>query len=375
MDNEFCVFVVDDDWIVLDVLNEVLADQCKLEAFESAEACLARLAEVKPDIFLLDVVMPDMDGYGLCRHLKEDWDTQDIPVIFMSANDDIDTRVLCYEAGGDDFIVKPFEPAELQRKLQVAKRIISQKRALCEQAGYAQRTALSAMSSMGELGVVLQFLSKSFACNSLADLGKAIVDAMQQYDLQAAVQLRMADESYSVSQNGVDLPLEVGILNHVRASGRIFQFKTRCVFNYGRVTLMVNNMPIDDAEKVGRIRDNAALLAEGADARLQAMEAERNSRRRQQGASEILPKINAALETVRQSYRRNCFEVTQVMIDYQENLLKSFISLGLTESQEETLTQSANEFMKRMVSTQDRSLDIVSQLEEVGAALARLAKD
>ena len=63
------------------------------------------------------------------------------------------------------------------------------------------------------------------------------------------------------------------------------------------------------------------------------------------------------------------------MIDDQENLLKSFISLGLTESQEETLTQSANEFMKRMVSTQDRSLDIVSQLEEVGAALARLAKD
>ncbi len=79
------VFVVDDDQTTLYVLAGMLQGACELETFSSAEACLARLAEVKPDLFLLDISMPVMDGYALCRRLKDDWETQDIPVLFVSA--------------------------------------------------------------------------------------------------------------------------------------------------------------------------------------------------------------------------------------------------------------------------------------------------
>ncbi len=239
MENNLRVFVVDDDAIILDVLRATLAAECELHTFASAEACLGALADVKPDLFLLDVSMPVMDGYALCRQLKDDWDTQDIPVVFISASDNNETRMLCYEAGGDDFIQKPFDPAELLSKLGVAGRILAEKKALREQAGYAQRTAMAAMVSMGELGVVLQFLSKSFACNTLDELAAALLDAMQQYDLQAAVQMRIGNEVLTLSHNGRNVPLEVSVLNHVRESGRIFQFKSRCVFNYGQVTLLV----------------------------------------------------------------------------------------------------------------------------------------
>lgn len=375
MDQRFRVFAVDDDWVILDVLNEQLSDSYALETFESVEACRARLSQVRPDLFLLDVGLPGISGTDFCRDLKDDWDLQDIPVMFISGNEDIETQILCYEAGGEDLIVKPFEPAVLRKKVQVAERIGAQKRALNEQAGYATRTAMSAMTSMGELGVVLEFLRKSFACETAPAVAAAMLDAMQQYDLQSAVQLRMGSEIYTVSPNGVDVPLEVGVLNHVRTSGRIFQFRSRCVFNYGRVTLLVNDMPVVDAEKCGRIRDNAALLAEGADARLQAIEAERASNRRRQGVTEILPQINDALESVRGNYRQNCLELTQVMLEYQESLVKSFTSLGLTDSQEETLSQNAAEFMERMVSTQDRSLAIVEQLEKVARSLDQLIRD
>ncbi len=216
MDASLRVFVVDDDEIILDVLAATLDGVCQLETFVSAEACLNRLPDVKPDLFLLDVSMPVMDGYALCRHLKDDWDTQDIPVLFVSANDDNETRMLCYEAGGDDFIQKPFAPTELLGKLKVAGRILGEKKALHEQAGYAQRTAMTAMVSMGELGVVLQFLSKSFACDTVEELATAMIEAMGQYDLQAAVQMRLGDQVVSLSQNGHDVPLEVSVLNHVR---------------------------------------------------------------------------------------------------------------------------------------------------------------
>lgn len=373
MDN-LRVFVVDDDPIILDILSGTLGGVCQLESFVSAESCLNRLADAKPDLFLLDVSMPVMDGYELCRRLKDDWDTQDIPVLFVSANDDSDTRLLCYEAGGDDFIQKPFEHAELLSKLKVAMRILDDKKALREQAGYAQRTAMAAMVSMGELGVVLQFLSKSFACANVDELASAVIDAMQQYDLHAAVQMRLGDESFSLSHNGRNVPLEVSVLNHVRESGRIFQFKSRCVFNYGRVTLMVNNMPLEDADRCGRIRDNGALLAEGADARLKAIEAEMLASRRRAGIEAALPRLYSTLDDVQGNYRRNCFELTQVMIDFQETLTKAFIHLGLMERQEEQLSNMANEFMLRMVGTQDASLEIVHRLESLANDLKTYLK-
>src|SRR5574343_951739 len=368
------VFVVDDDQTALYVLAGMLQGACELETFSSAEACLARVADVKPDLFLLDISMPVMDGYELCRRLKADWETQDIPVLFVSAHDDSETRMLCYEAGGDDFMTKTAEPPELLGKLNVAKRILAEKKALHEQAGYAQRTAMAAMVSMGELGTVLQFLSKSFACNSIDELATTLVDAMRQYDLQAAVQMRLGDETLSLSQKGHNVPLEVSVLNHVRDSGRIFQFKSRCVFNYGRVTLMVNNMPVDDADRCGRIRDNGALLAEGADARLRAIESDLLAQRRRDGIEQALPRLYATLDDVQSNYRRNCFELTEVMINFQEALTTAFVHLGLMERQEELLSNMANDFMMRMVGTQDASLEIVQSLESLADDLKKHLK-
>ncbi len=375
MEDSFRVFVVDDDVLILEVLHSALSDDYKVEVYASAEECLERMAQVRPDVLLLDVNMPEVDGLSMCRRLKDDWELQDIPVIFMSASDDIEARLACYGVGGEDFILKPIDPDVLHRKIRVAQRILAQKQALQEQAGYAQRTALSAMTSMSELGVVLQFLSKSFTCSSLREIGDAVLESLRQYDLQGAVQLRVGGVEISVSEHGVDLPLEVAVLNHVRNSGRIFQFKSRCVFNYGRITVLVNNMPLEDAERCGRIRDNGAILAEGADARLHAIELEQAMLARRRGVEEALPMVHDAVDAVQAGYRRNCFNLTQNMIEFQETLIKSYVHLGLTESQEQYMTTLANGFMERMVGTQDESLTIVGQLEEVANTLEKLVSD
>lgn len=374
MDDQLSVFVVDDDQIILDVLNALLEGECRIETFDSAKKCLLRLEASLPDLILLDVTMPEMDGYALCRHLKDDWNTQDIPVIFVSASDDIETRLQCYDAGGDDFVLKPVDTEELRRKIKVCGRILAEKQMLREQAGYAQRTAMSAMTSMSELGVVLQFLSKSFACTTQAELAQAVIDAMLQFDLQAAVLLGGEGGILSVSHNGHNVPLELSILKHVRHSDRIFQFKSRCVFNYESITLMVNNMPLEDAERCGRIRDNGALLAEGAAARLRAIEQEQRGARQRAGIESALPRIHSTLDAVQTNYRRNCLELTQVMIEFQENLLKSYVHLGLSESQEEHLTAMADTYMQRMVGTQDESLQIVGRLEALATSLQSFVK-
>lgn len=374
MQDKLSLYLVDDDPILLELLTELLAEEFSCQTFASGEDFLAGVAVAKPDLVVLDLTLPGISGYEACQRLKEDWDTQDIPVLFVSADDDIDTRLRCYDVGAEDFIQKPCAPADLLRKLKVAGRILGEKKALHEQAGYAQRTAMSAMVSMGELGVVLQFLSKSFACRTPDELAAALIEAMNQYDLHAAVQLRLGEEALTLSQSGQDLPLEVSVLNHVRNSGRIFQFKSRCVFNYGHVTLLVNNMPVDDADRCGRIRDNAALLAEGADARMQAIAVESLAQRRRAGIEAALPRVRTTLDNVQGNYRRNSMALTQTMIEFHEALTKAYFNLGLTDAQEEYMTQLAGEYMQRMVGSQDASLATIGQLEELARSLEGLLK-
>lgn len=375
MDSKRRVFIVDDDVILLEILDNALPEDFDRELFTSGEACLARVAELRPDIIILDLTLPGIDGYEVCRRLKEDFETQDIPILFVSAQDNIETQLLCYEAGGNDFILKPFDPAQLVHKLRVAGRILAEKQALNEQAGYAQRTAMSAIVSMGELGVVLQFLSKSFACKTVEELALAAIEAMRQYDLNAAVQIRLGKNSLSLSQNGRNVPLEVSVLNHVCHSGRIFQLKTHCVFNYGHVTLMVNNMPVEDPDRCGRIRDNGALLAEGADARMKAIEAETLAQGRRAGIEAAIPHVHDTLDAVQASYRRNSLEMTQVMIEFQEELVKSYIHLGLSQGQEEFMTSMTSEFMQRMVGAQDESLATVAQLKGLALLMENLVRN
>ena len=374
MDDGFRVFVVDDDILMLEMVADLLRDDCKVEAFISAQECLQRLHQLKPDMFLLDITMPDVDGYDLCRILKDKPETCDIPVTFISANDSADARLLCYEAGGEDFITKPFSPDELLLKVQVAQRITANKRALHAEAGQARQTALQVMSSMNELGVIVQFFSRSFACKTLLELGTALLEVLRQYDLDGAVQLRAGGEILSLSPNGRDLPLEVSVLNNVRTAGRIFQFKSRCVFNYDRVTIMVNNMPLEDADRCARIRDHGAILAEGAEARLAAMESDTKGSHHYSALQASLPKLQAAIETMQDGYRRNGDQLKVLAIEYQEELAKAIAGLGLTEAQERDLAELANDYMQRIASAQDENASAVALLGQWVQNLSVLAK-
>nr|WP_199296800.1 two-component system response regulator [Leptolyngbya sp. FACHB-711] len=95
-----------------------------LEA-ENGQAALNCLAGANPDLILLDVMMPGMDGYEVCRQLKQDEHTRLTPVIFVTALNDRRARLRGIEAGGDDFLSKPFDQLELSARV---KSLIHQKR-------------------------------------------------------------------------------------------------------------------------------------------------------------------------------------------------------------------------------------------------------
>lgn len=108
------ILIVDDSPANLVILEKMLAYQdCSVSKAENGETALALARSEIPDLILLDVMMPGMNGFEVCRELKAAPATADIPVIFVTAADEIEHVKEGFASGGADFVRKPFQPAEL----------------------------------------------------------------------------------------------------------------------------------------------------------------------------------------------------------------------------------------------------------------------
>ena len=113
-----CVLVVDDEPINIQALYQVFAADCQVLMATHGEQALALCRERHPDLVLLDVLMPGLDGLEVCRLLQAESATQDIPVIFVTARSDPDAETRGLEAGAVDFIAKPFNPTIVRARVR-----------------------------------------------------------------------------------------------------------------------------------------------------------------------------------------------------------------------------------------------------------------
>jgi DNA-binding response OmpR family regulator len=114
------VLVVDDAEKIRAVVRRLL-EEAGHEVVEASDGreCLRVLYDVKPDLVLLDVSMPDMDGWEALERIRElTW----VPILMVTAHDDVPERVRGLRGGADDYIIKPFEPAELVARVETALR-------------------------------------------------------------------------------------------------------------------------------------------------------------------------------------------------------------------------------------------------------------
>lgn len=120
------ILVVDDEPDNLRLLAKMLADQgFKVRPAPSGTHALTTTRKEVPDLILLDVLMPEMDGYEVCRDLKTDEQTRDIPVIFLSALSELEDKIKGFEAGGVDYITKPFHEREVMLRVETHLKISS----------------------------------------------------------------------------------------------------------------------------------------------------------------------------------------------------------------------------------------------------------
>jgi len=113
------VLVVDDEEYIQHILNFSFgAEGYEVITAADGEEAVKIARSEKPDIIVLDIMMPKMDGYEACKQIKADPQTQDIPVILLTAKGREVDRKLGAEAGADDYVVKPFSPGRLIERVE-----------------------------------------------------------------------------------------------------------------------------------------------------------------------------------------------------------------------------------------------------------------
>ncbi len=117
-ENKKTILVVDDTETNIDILLEYLDDEYDVVVALDGETALNIVSQEKIDIILLDIVMPDMDGYEVCKLLKIDDKTKNIPVIFITASTDKEAIAKAYNVGGIDYVSKPFTSCELLARIK-----------------------------------------------------------------------------------------------------------------------------------------------------------------------------------------------------------------------------------------------------------------
>lgn len=142
------ILIVDDTPANLNVLSAILSGQgYRVRAAPNGQGALKTAQKSPPDLILLDIQMPDMNGYEVCAALKAAEETRHVPVIFISALDDGADKVEGFRVGGVDYITKPFQIEEVVARVENHLRLHQQQMALWRAAEYAQ-AALDAAADL-----------------------------------------------------------------------------------------------------------------------------------------------------------------------------------------------------------------------------------
>ncbi|RRR71658.1 MAG: response regulator [Candidatus Viridilinea halotolerans] len=124
MQHQAKILIVDDQALGRDIIASALAPDAYALCFASSGMeTLALAASIIPDLILLDVMMPGMDGFETCRRLRADRRLAMVPIVMVTALDDSDSRIQGLEAGADDFVGKPFNRAELRARVRTITRL------------------------------------------------------------------------------------------------------------------------------------------------------------------------------------------------------------------------------------------------------------
>lgn len=356
------ILVVDDEDINLDLMQGILEDSYRVECFSNGADCLQLCQQSAPDLVLLDVDMPDLDGLEVCRRLQ-DLQPQ-CPVIFVSAKGSNAERLEGYAAGGHDYIVKPCDPQELLAKIELILQQKEQYRQLDDTRQQIFDGFMEAASGSGEQGVLLQFAVALFEVRSYPQLAELLLSCLQELaELKAAVLVTGQQQTVTCASDGPCAPMEEEIMVMLMEKGRIYKFKDRYQINETNVSVLIKNMP-DDDKISGRMLDHIPLLLRLASACVDNIDTSDNL----SSSLELIATVKdvcGELQHAETELRQSVLRVTSLTEDELLRMSTEVQYLALSEAQENKLLAAFTGALEQARNSSEQSVLVCDRLSEI----------
>ncbi len=268
------IMVVDDSPEDLEILEMILEDFFITSLYDNAQEALQALAsKPHPDLVLLDVEMPGIDGYEACEIIRNDASLSDVDVIFLSAHDSTEEIIRGLNTGGIDYITKPYDPEILRNKLYKALALRAQRLHLKKQAETATRRAQLMLTEADISSHAIRFLRASFEAPHGEQLMMKLVETLRTMELHAVAYFNSDTEQHIASTAGSVNALENELLYRFDGLGKPFIEKDSHMFVvHETVVVFVKNMPKERNKRM-MLRDFFTPVVEGASARLKYFDA------------------------------------------------------------------------------------------------------
>ncbi len=319
------ILVVEDDPASQSLMRKALQTH-DLTVVGSGEAAL-ELDGYAPELAILDIQLPGMNGYETCRQLRQLDHMQRTPIIFLSSLADLEDRLEAYGAGGNDYISKPFDLKELWAKIEQHGRTVERQQEAEKNLSQSHGLLMQVQTAASKIQSICRFIQASLFCHDTESLFRQFFKTAREIELDCILQMRTSAGSETRSINGQVSALEEEILEMSHTMDRIHPFgKDRAVYRWGKATLMVR--------KVGDMIDTIALLMDALEAGLKKIAAE-----------------SQLIEQVEQVQERNILARGRVTDQFErmvDELQNTILSLGLVAAldleEEERLAEMVEGF-------------------------------
>lgn len=330
---------VDDNNSHLTLFEHAFSNDYNITTFNKTQGIIDKIAQAEPKLIVLDVNMPEIDGYQFCESIRQHNSLSKVPVVFLSCMRDVADRLKGYEAGGDSYVTKPYDLQEL--KLVIRAHLMRQEMydKASESSLKASEIAMDSMRNNSELGELISFARGVSKVRDEATFINNLFQTLAAFGLESTVLVRLVSGELVTRSDGRPFTLmEKELLELAQNADRITAYGAKYLFSGKNVVLLIKNMPIQNEALLGRLKDHLAILIESAEACVEIINGEKQRQilmknKASTASATISSEFTSILSLADQLFKNlgNDFEALC------EKLEQSFIYLDLTEEQEEKI--------------------------------------
>ncbi len=366
------ILIIDDNKIVRSTLEESLKLDYQIEFATDGSKGLEKALSLKPDLILLDVEMPNLNGYEVCEQIKKHPELTYTPIIFLSSHTSIEQKLQGYDAGGDDYVLKSGHTEELQAKVKLLLKKKYLKHQIKSEAKEAELVAIEALASSSELGQAMRFIEKSFAIGSISTLAEQLFRMLENFQLSGCILVKFENEDHFFSSNGQTKPLETDLISLLSTKDRIFDFKSRTQFNFSKTNLLIKNMPIDDPIRNGRIKDLIPAILSSLDEKVLALESEQSLIAQTSELMDSFNLINHTLEQLASSLKSTQEQSVQILSGMMHTLEDALLGMGLNEAQEAYIIKFIDDAVNETLDLTDTRDELESSFSTITSSIEQV---